>query len=197
MVAQPQATSKPITLEAWAELDEDDTREWVDGRLEDGEEPDGTHETVVMWLAGALLPWLKPLGGRAMGSGLKYAVSASRGRMPDFSVFLPGAGLPPPRGIVRSPPDIAVEVVTPTARDERRDRTEKLLEHAAFGVRWYWIVDPAARSFEIFAREASGHYARVVALESGVIGEVQGCPGLVLDIDALWQDVESLEPPIS
>lgn len=57
-------------------------------------------------------------------------------------MYLPGYPPLPRHGAVRVPPDVAVEVVTPTPRDVRRDRVEKVDDYAAFGVRYYWIVDP-------------------------------------------------------
>jgi Uma2 family endonuclease len=82
--------------------------------------------------------------------------------------------------------------VTPTPRDERRDRIEKMAEYALFGVRDYWLLDPALGSLEIFQRNAAGNYTKVVGATSGRIEPVPGCEGLVIDLDALWTDLARL-----
>ena len=174
-----------MSLEEWASLDEDRQAEVVDGRLVQAEVPDWVHEEAVAWLIAVLHAWIVPRGGRVGGSGAKLAVGPGRGRMPDVSVFLPGRRPPPRRGLVREPPDIAIEVVSPGPEDIRRDRVEKVREYAAFGIGQYWLLDPEARILEVLRLDAQSLYEHVLGALAGVVN-IPGCDGLSLDLDALW-----------
>jgi len=173
-------------------MDEDEPGELVDGRLEEEEVPNLIHELVVTWLSQVLRNWLGKRGF-VFGSDGKYKVRSDRGRKPDLTVYLHRESRrPQARGIVRVPPDIAVEVVSPSPRDERRDRIEKMDEYAAFGVTWYWIVDPSLQSLEIFEL-INGLYARVARATEGRLEVVPGCAGLQLDLDDLWDEISQLD----
>jgi Uma2 family endonuclease len=185
---------EPMTLEQWGELDEEDRRELVDGFLEDCEVTGALHETIVPILIGSLRAWGAGRGLVILGSNAKFAVAPRRGRMPDFSVYLPGDPPPQRKGILQSQPSIMCEVVTPTPRDQRRDRVEKLVDYAKFGVRWYWIVDPELRTFEILERDAEGRYVHVVGVSEGTVEYVPGCQGLVIDVSAMWSEIDALPP---
>jgi Uma2 family endonuclease len=183
-----------MTLEQWAALPEDEPGELVDGCLTEEEVPDPAHELTVAWFIALMMNWLRGRNGFVLGSEAKLRVAARRGRKADVVVFLPGGSTPPRRGLLNSPPSILVEVITPTPRDERRDRVEKMDEYAVLGVPYYWLVDPALGSLEIFALTPERQYARAVAATSGRLTEVPGCPDLVIDLDEIWKELERLGP---
>jgi Uma2 family endonuclease len=191
--AAPQIAAHALSLEQWADLDEDRPGELVDGRLVEEEASDFDHESIVTWLVFLLYGWVAPRGGFVFPSDAKYGVTAKRGRKPDVSVCLPGTAGPPRRGVSRVPPDIMIEVISREPSDVRRDRIEKPADYAAFGVRYYWLVQPDARTLEIYELQAAGGYLRIVGASEGVI-DVPGCPGLHLDLDALWTEVGRLPP---
>ncbi len=189
-MSEHTTTDAGMTVEEWAALPEDEPGELVDGRLEEEEVPDFVHETVISYLIEVLRGWLARRGF-VVGSGVKYALGPRRGRMPDVSVFFPGR-TPAAYGAVRHAPDIAVEVITDTPRDHRRDRVEKVRDYARFGVRLYWIVDPSARTFEVLRLTADGHYAIALTASEGRIEGIPDCEGLTVDLDALWAEVDRL-----
>jgi Uma2 family endonuclease len=174
-----------MELDEWADLSEERPGELVDGYLEDEEMPGALHELTVTWLAYVLRAWLLGRGGFVLGSEAKFGVRPRRGRKPDLSIFLPGATAPPRRTVIRTPPDIAVEVLTDTPRDVRRDRIDKMADYASFRVRWYWIVDPEPRVLEIYELGADGRYVRTLGAD-GRVESVPGCAGLTLDLPQLW-----------
>jgi Uma2 family endonuclease len=182
-----------LSLDEWFDLPEDEPGELVEGRLEEEEEPDYLHELLVTRLGGILGTWTSPQGGLVAGSNAKFAVGSRRGRKPDLTVYLPGSRRPPARGLIRVPPDIAIEIVSPTPRDGRRDRVEKTAEYAAFGVAWYWLLDPQLRSLEILQLDPQGRYLHVLGASAGTLEQIPGCEGLTLDLDALWAAIDSLE----
>jgi Uma2 family endonuclease len=180
---------RPMSIEAWEDLDEDIPGELVDGRLEAEEVADFPHEIVVALLLRALFAWDGARRALILPSEAKYALSKRGGRKPDISVYLSRERKLPRRGASRMPPDIMVEIVSRRPRDRRRDRVEKLREYAAFGVRWYWLVDPEARTFEILRLGDDRLYVHALDVAKGV-AEVPGCEGLTLDLDALWRQLD-------
>src|ERR1700709_204487 len=79
---------------------------------------------------------VRPARGVVGGSDPKFAVGSGRGRKPDLTVYFPGSRRPPARGLIRVPPDIAIEIVSATPPAGRRGRGGKTGDYAAFGGAW-------------------------------------------------------------
>jgi hypothetical protein len=82
-----------LSLEEWADLDEEIEGELVEGRLE---EEEGRHfftRPSSHGFCGDFVPG-SPLGCRVFGSEVKLAVAPGRGRRPDSSTYLPRQPLP-------------------------------------------------------------------------------------------------------
>lgn len=181
-----------MTLEEWGRLDEDVEGEFVDGALEEEEMATFLHELVVMWLARILGLWARQRRHFVAGSEAKIAVGARRGRKPDLSIYRRGKTPALADSLVRVPPHLVVEVISPRPRDARRDRVEKIGDYAGAGISYYWILDPQLRTLEILELESGGQYRVAVARSRGKI-RVPGCPGLLLDLDDLWSEIDEAE----
>lgn len=181
-----------MTLQQWGDLDEEVEGELVNGFLEEEEMPSFLHELVVSWLIRVLYDWAQRRGGWVAGSETKIAVGPRRGRKPDVSLYLKGGKPALLDTLVRVAPHVVVEVTSPRPRDARRDRIEKLDDYARARIPYYWILDPQLRSLEIYRLAPNGRYA-VARAASGRRVRVPGCPGLVLDLDALWAEIDRAE----
>lgn len=180
---------RPMSLEKWAELDDEIEGELVDGILEEEEMPSFLHEIIVSWLIVALHGWARRRGGRVAASDAKIAVGRRRGRKPDVSVYVRSQMPAAEDRLITVAPYLVVEVTSPRPRDTRRDRVDKLGDYARAGIRYYWIVDPQLRSLEIFELGRGGRYAVALTASAGR-KRAPGCPGLVLDLDALWREAD-------
>jgi Uma2 family endonuclease len=178
-----------LTLRDWAD-DDSAPGEYADGHRTDEEMPSIQHEAIASWLGAFFHAGLRGAGW-VLGSETKYAVAADKGRKPDVSVFLRGAAPSRRENLVSVPPFIVVEVLSPSPRDQVRDRIEKFFEFAAFGVRFYWLVDPEVRIVTVYELGADGRYAVAIMATAGR-HPAPGIEGLVLDLDALWAHVDAL-----
>jgi len=178
-----------LSMREWAD-DDSVPGEYVDGHRTEEEVPTFLHDAIVGWLVAIFHAWLKGAGW-VLSSEAKLAVSPTRGRKPDVSVYLRGAAPSRRASLLEVPPFIAVEVLSPPHRDQVRDRVEKLFEYAAFGVLRYWLVDPEIRIVTVYELGADGRYVVALSASEGQ-HPVPGCDAFVLDLDALWAHVDSL-----
>lgn len=88
------------------------------------------------------------------------------------------------RKAMEGPPDLCVEIISPSS--EVIDRIDKFAQYEAAGVAHYWIVDPAGRTAEAFVLRADGKY---VAAGRGHDQEVVHFPPfeeLAIPLGQLW-----------
>jgi len=180
-----------MNLQQWADLDEDEPGELVDGTLVEEEVPTLLHELVVGWFFALIRAWALSRGGFTFGSEHKVAVDEAQGRKPDVSMYEKTAPLRANDAVSRTPPSLLVEVLSPRPRDVHRDRVEKIIDYARIGVSTYILVDPNAREVEIHHLTTEGNYIRIANGSKGKL-EVPHCEGLVFNLDELWADADRL-----
>jgi Uma2 family endonuclease len=88
-------------------------------------------------------------------------------------------------GHLHGAPELIVEVLSPGAANERRDRQVKLKLYSARGVREYWIVDWRTRSVVVYRRRnARLHLAATLEGEDTLTSPV--LPGFSLEVARLF-----------
>ncbi len=87
------------------------------------------------------------------------------------------------QNLVSGAPDLVVEILSPSSI--RRDRYEKQEQYARFGVKEYWIVDPANRSLEILTLQDKRFAVHSSAVETGEAAS-HVLAGLIVDVAQLF-----------
>lgn len=183
--SQPKADFGPYTWKDFIELDEDDPRELLDGRLVEIEVPTWAHERIVTIVLAVLETWAWGSdAGDVVSSAYKIRIEDRRGTMPDIQFYRrgnPAAGQE--AGLEHGHPDLAIEVISPSSRS--KDSVRKLHDYASIGIPEYWLIDPEARTLErLVLRE--GTYSIVEALEGSAVFRPEGFEGLEIDLGRLW-----------
>lgn len=141
---------RTYTLSEYEQLSgEDEYRiELVEGRLVREPRPNAEHSWIAIELAARIRECVrkKHLGITLGEAGFLLADDPPTVRGPDISFIarenLPLGGFPRPFWTV--PPDLAVEIVSPS--NTRAEIREKVLEYLDAGSRLVWVVDPRGHS---------------------------------------------------
>src|SRR5262245_4275122 len=183
MAAVLHNQGKRWTYEEYHQLDGDQRYEIIDGQLLMAPAPDTWHQS---WI-GNLYTLLRARVlqnqlGRVFMSPLDVVLNPENTVQPDI-VFVASANL----SIIQRPaifgvPDLLVELVSPSS--VRRDRYDTKARYARFGVKEYWIGDPANQALEILTLKSGNYELHCCAEERGKLTSPL-LPALEFDLSAI------------
>ncbi|MGH2352998.1 MAG: Uma2 family endonuclease [Chloroflexota bacterium] len=141
-------------LEALPEPLDGKRYEIIDGELYVSKQPSWEHQFTCSAVNAALWQWNVQHGAGvvAFAPGLIFADDDNVA--PDV-VWVSTARLPTILDADRklhAAPELVVEVLSPGARNESRDREAKLKLYSRRGAQEYWIMDPQRRQVEVYRR---------------------------------------------
>lgn len=179
---------RPLTYDdLFAMPDDGKRRELIGGKLFVNPAPRRDLQAVSIRLTWILLRFLQSSGeGWVFTHPVDVYVDPRDVVQPDLIVIRQSQlGIYRPEGVVVEPPDIVVEIVSPSS--ERIDRMGKMALYARFGVPEYWIVDPEERTIVLNALER-GVYLPVEPDADGRFSSRQ-FPGLRIDPDEVFSSL--------
>lgn len=158
-------------------LPDDGTRyEIIEGELYAMPAPDSAHAFTIINLLMALYPVVAGLGGHVATAPLDVFFAGANPVQPDIVVLLAGGKARIARRGIEGPPDLLIEVLSPSNRVH--DLLTKRSLYARGGIREYWLVDPDARSIEILALDRDAYHQEAVLsgrapLQSPLLGPLE------------------------
>jgi Uma2 family endonuclease len=142
------------------------------------------HQVVQATLTEMFRAYARDHGGFAVNSPIDIVFSQYDVLQPDVIYFSPArAHLVDVNHVIQHAPDLCVEVLSPSTA--ATDRGKKMQMFARYGVREYWIVDPASESIEIYELESGGYVQRLKATAPEVLSSAV-LPGLTFPIGSLF-----------
>ncbi|MEW6302521.1 MAG: Uma2 family endonuclease [Verrucomicrobiota bacterium] len=147
---------KRWTYDDYCRLDDGERHEVIDGRLLMAPAPDTWHQNWVGELFTIIRRHVKKHHlGQTFVAPVDVVLDATNVVQPDL-VFVAAANgrLVERRGIMGAP-DLHVEIISPAS--VQTDRYEKKALYAKFGVKEYWIGDPANQSIEVLVLKNGAH----------------------------------------
>ena len=126
----------------------DADREYVDGRIVERNVGEVDHSDI----QSSVLHYLRTHYKQRIWAGVEVRVQVkkTRFRIPDVTVV---SGMKPSERIIRTPPVIAVEVLSPD--DRAGDLEEKIADYLASGIPYVWVINPETHRAFVHTAEGS------------------------------------------
>lgn len=171
---------KRWTYEEYYRLDDDQRHEIIDGNLLMAPSPDMWHQDWLNEINLLVTPFVKRRKlGRTFIAPFDVVLDSENTVQPDL-IFVAATNLDiiKPRAIFGTP-DLLIELISPSS--VRRDRYDKKDLYARFGVKEYWIADPANKSLEILTLKEGRYELHCAAEIKGKLTSL-ALPGLEYDL---------------
>ncbi len=181
----------PWTIQDLESLPEDGDRyEIIDGELYVSKQPDLQHQIVCGKIALILGQWSEQtqMGMTIPTPGVTF--TNDNAVVPDviwISYERLTAALQADKKL-HSAPELMIEVLSPGAENERRDREFKLKLYSRRGVKEYWIVDWRERTLEIYRRE-NAELKLLKTLDETDVLDTPLLPGFSFKVGELFKSV--------
>ncbi len=158
--------SKVWTYEDYLRLTDDKRYEVINGRLYEMPAPGFEHQRISRDLEFLIWEYVKKNDlGQVLDAPFDVILSDTVVVQPDI-VFISNENLKNIKhGRLFGPPDLVVEIVSPTSYV--RDRYEKFSLYEKHGVKEYWIVLPGERVIEVWCLKKGKYVLYSVAAEKG------------------------------
>ena len=188
------AITKPAgswTYEDLFSLPDDGRRyEIIEGELCEMPSPTSAHGVTISNLMFLLMPVIEVLRGWLLTAPLDVFFPGADPVQPDIVVLLPDSNASLVVRGIDGPPDLLVEVLSPSNRDH--DLLTKRALYARAGVREYCIVDPMSRTIEVLSLDRDAfHTAQVAAGEEDVSSPLLG--GVAFPLHAVFARLDEIE----
>jgi Uma2 family endonuclease len=171
---------RPLTYDDLANMPDDGKRyEIIGGELIVNPAPLAGHQRVLMELLEFLRTYArKTRSGEVFVAPFDVVLSRNDAVQPDLVFLLASRPrVPDNENAIDYPPDIAIEVLSPSSR--RTDLVKKMALYVRAGVPEYWVADPQQRTLTINVLEGD-HYVPVAPESDGVLAS-RVVPGLRID----------------
>ncbi len=166
MAAVLETQVRRWTYEEYCRLDDDQRHEIIDGHLLMAPSPDMWHQDWSRDLTLLIATHARRHKlGKVFAAPFDVVLDPANVVQPDL-IFVAAAnlGILQRRGIF-GVPDLLIELISPSS--VRRDRYDKRELYARFGVKEYWVGDPANRSLEILTLKDGRYELHCAAEEKG------------------------------
>jgi Uma2 family endonuclease len=178
---------RKLTFQEFLDWCDEDTRaEWVNGRVVLMSPASLPHQRIGSFLEIILSSFVRmhQLGEVLRAPFLMRLEIVSSAREPDLMFVSQSRMSLLMKTYLDGPADIAIEIVSPDS--SVRDRTEKLAEYEAAGVREYWLIDPERKRADFFEQGADRRFYPVPLADGCYHSQV--VPGFWFKVQELWDD---------